>query len=284
LPADRSIAANDSESATIARPSLRELVRSTIVDAFYAAHDGFSIDWLLANPVLQNAFHVACREAGLIGSPADWNRELLRLRKTGGFPRRGKIKKATVSDEEMDAYNFAAEIAWRLTSDTFGQPSLDEILCDPEKAFHFDRAAKRFGPGFEPSQYRWAALRLRKASRDLINDMKQYHFVFARRDFGRYQNWKRFESTRLGGRLGIYLLRGWAKESLFIGATLDLGRRLAQHAVCRTVLDSVAQVAIISDDELPGKDYCAAFKEDLVRRYQPKWNVSLVGLHGAVAG
>ena len=69
---------------------------------------------------LQNAFHNACREAGLIGGPADWNRELLRVRKTGGFPKRGKTKKATVTDDELDAYSFAAEIAWRLTSDKFG--------------------------------------------------------------------------------------------------------------------------------------------------------------------
>ena len=54
-----------------------------------------------------------------------------------------RIKKVHVADEEMDAYNFAAEIAWRLTSDKFDGPSLDEIFCDPAKAAYFDRAAKR---------------------------------------------------------------------------------------------------------------------------------------------
>jgi site-specific DNA-methyltransferase (adenine-specific) len=273
--------ANSNEPVVTSRPSLRELVRDAIVNAFYSANDGFSIDWLLASPQLQASFHEDCREAGLIGGPADWNRELLRLRKTGGFPKRGMKKKAAVSEDELEAYNFAAEIAWRFTSDKFGAPSLDEIFCDPDKVAYFDRSAKRFAPGFEPVQYRWAALRLRKASRELVDEVKQYHFVFAKRDFARFQNWKRLDAARLNGRQGIYLLRGWNKEALFIGAAADLGRRLAQHAEWRAIADVAAQVSIISQPDLPGDDYCDAFKEDLVRRYAPAWNVSLVGLHSA---
>ena len=186
---------------------LRELVRDTIVEAFFAAHDGYSIDWLLANPQLQAVFHEECREAGLIGSAVDWNRELLRIRKQGGFPKRGKINKVHISDEELEAYDFAAEIGWRFTNDKFHGPSLDEILCDPEKAAYFGRIAKRFAPGFEPANYRWAALRLRKASRDLVDEVKQYHFVFAKRDFTRFQTWNRFNAKRFNGQPGLYLLR-----------------------------------------------------------------------------
>jgi hypothetical protein len=40
----------------------------------------------------------------------------------------------------------------------------------------------------------------------------------------------------------------------------------------------VTQVSILAGDDLPGEEYQAAFKEDLVRRYQPRWNVNLVGL------
>jgi site-specific DNA-methyltransferase (adenine-specific) len=280
-PANGLATANANETVIFSHPSLRELLRDAIVSAFYSANGGYSIDWLLASPRLQAAFHDGCREAGLIGGPADWNRELLRLRKTGGFPKRGKIKKASVTDEELEAYSFAAEIAWRLTTDKFGAPSLDEIFCDPDKAAYFDRAAKRFAPGFEPAQYRWAGLRLRKASRELVDDVKQYHFVFAKRDFSRYQTWNRFNASRFNARRGIYLLRGWDKEPLFIGATSDLGRRLAQHAECRAIADMAAQASIISEPDLPGDDYRDAFKEDLVRRYAPAWNVNLVGLHSA---
>ena len=277
-PATGSVAAGESLSKTTSRRELREVVREAIVDAFYAAHDGGSIDWLLANPALQDRYHDACREAGLIGGPADWNRELLRLRKTGDFPKRGQIKKVHVADDELDAYSFAAEIAWRLTNDKFGGPSVDEIFCDPVKAAYFDRAARRVAPGFEPTQYRWAALRLRKASHDLVNEVKRYHFVFANRDFSRFQTWRGFKPKRLNGQPGIYLLRGDDKSPLYIGHTLDLGHRLAQHAECPAVSDEVAHVSVIAGVDLPGAEYRDAFKEDLVRRHAPEWNVNLVGL------
>jgi len=263
------------------RRELRELVQAAIIDAFFATHDGHSIDWMLANPTLQSAYYEECRESGLIGGPADWNRELLRIRKTGDFPSRGEIKSVQVPSAEMDGYEFAAEIAWRLASDKFDGPSLDEIYCDPEKAGYFDRVAKRFAPGFDAARLRWAALRLRKASRNLVRDVKQYHFVFAKRDFARFQAWDRFDPARLAGRTGIYLLRGEDKEPLFIGRTNDLGQRLAQHEECAAINDMVEHISILTGDDLPGEEYQAAFKEDLVRRYTPRWNISLVGLHAA---
>ncbi|MCI0335648.1 MAG: site-specific DNA-methyltransferase [Planctomycetes bacterium] len=280
-PATGSVAAIGSEkNAPSTKRDVRSVIREALVEAFYTSHDGYSIDGLLVQPQLQSAFHNACLEAGLIGGPTDWNRELLRLRKTGGFPKRGEIKKVHVSDGELEAYSFAAEIAWRLTSDKFGHSSLDEIFCDPQKATFFDRTAKRFAPRFEPSQYRWAALRLRKASRDLVDEAKRYHFMFTKRDFMRFQLWNRFNPSRYVGQPALYLLRGVAKEPLFIGRALDLGQRLEMHADCRAIADVVEHVALLTGDELPGEEYQDAFKEDLVRRYAPKWNVNLVGLGG----
>lgn len=263
---------------------VRTIIRDSIVEAFYGSHDGYSIDSLLAKPQLQSTFHDACLEAGLIGSPADWNRELMRLRKTGGFPKRGQVKRIRISDDELEAYSFAAEIAWRLTSDKFGHSSLDEIFCDPEKATFFDRTAKRFAPGFVPSQYRWAALRLRKSSHELVNDVKKYHFVFAKRDFSKFLPWHRFKPSRLAGQSGIYLLRGERKQALFIARAFDLGKRLDTHGICRPINDAVQHASILTDDELPSPEYLDAFKEDLVRRYTPKWNMNLVGLGSAENG
>lgn len=271
------------QAARSPRRELRKLVRDAIVSSFYAAHDGYSIDWLLCDPALQAAYHEACRAAGLIGGPADWNRELLRLRKTGGFPKRGEIKKVFVEDQEFDSYDFAAEIAWRLTSDKFGGPSLDEILCDPEKAAYFDRTAKKYATRFTPLQLRWAALRLRKASRDLVAEMKQYHFVFDKRDFTRFQSLRRCKPTKLAGEPGSYLLCDERKRPLFVGRSYDLGRRLAQHLESRAILEAATHVSILSGSDLPGEDYRAAFKEDLVRRHQPRWNMNLVGLMGGTA-
>jgi len=257
------------------------VIRDALVNSFYAAHEGHSIDWLLANPQLQNEFHDSCRETGLIGSPADWNRELLRFRKTGEFPKRGPIQKVHVADEELDRYSFAAEIAWRLAKDKFPEVSLDEIFCDPVKAAYFDRTAKRFAPGFEPVQYRWAALRLRKASRELVDEVKQYHFVFSKRDFSRFLTWGSLKPKQLNGLPGIYLLRGESKQPLYVGRTGDLGRQLGQLMASSGIGNTIEHVSLIAGNDLPAGDYQAAFKEDLVRRYQPQWNVILVGLHRA---
>jgi predicted GIY-YIG superfamily endonuclease len=125
-------------------------------------------------------------------------------------------------------------------------------------------------------------LRLRKASRELVDEVKKYHFVFTKRDFARFQSWHQRIADRYAGQAGIYLLRGEAKLPLYIGVSVDLGRRLAQHAKCRTIDDNVSQVAVITGAELPGEEYQAAFKEDLVRRYRPNWNVNLVGLSTSV--
>jgi DNA modification methylase len=271
-------------NATIAvsRRNVRDAIRDTIVDAFYEVHDGYSIDWLLANPSLQNAFHETCREAGLIGCPRDWNRELLRLRKMGKFPKRGQITKVQIPESELDTYVFAAEIAWRLAGDKFDGPSVDEILCDPEKAIFFDRAAKRFAPGFDAARYRWAALRLRKASHELVNEVKKYHFVFKNRNFAEFQPWTRSKRNRLADQPGVYLLRGDRKQPLYVGHTFDLGRRLSQHAECRAISDKTRHISVITGNDLPGKEYDAAFKEDLVRRYEPCWNVNQAAIHAGI--
>jgi len=170
-----------------------------------------------------------------------------------------------------------------LTSDKFAGPSLDEIFCDPVKAAYFDRTARRLVAGVEATQFRWAALRLRKASRELVNEVKKYHFVFAKRDFTRFQAWHGFKPKRLGGEPGMYLLRSAAKSPLYIGRAFDLGKRLSQHAASSAVTGEVAHVSVIAGDELPGAEYRSAFKEELVRRHQPLWNVNLVGLGSTLA-
>ena len=265
-------------AAIFARPNVRQFIRDVLVDAFYGTHDGYSSDWLLANPDLQNAFHGACRNQGLIGNPADWNHELIRLRKAGQFPKRGKTRSIPVTAAEMDTYNFAAEIAWRLASNKFKDSSLDEIFCDPVKAASFDHHAKRFAPGFHPSEYRWAALRLRKASRELVKEVKAFHYVFETRNFTRFQRWDRLNHDRCAGIPGVYLLRGEDKQPLYVGETSDLGERLSRHRDSPATAQLVRHIAWIADRQLPSREYRQPLKVALAGRYQPLWNVNLVGV------
>jgi site-specific DNA-methyltransferase (adenine-specific) len=279
-----SVSLSQKSKVATQRREVRDVIRDAIVAAFYATNDGHSTDWLLASPDLQANFHDACHDAGLIGSPLDWNRRLLRLRKSGHFPKEGELKKIHFSAIEMDNYGFAAEIAWRLTTERFRDASLDEILCDPEKADFFDRTAKRFAAHYNAAGCRWAALRLRKASKELVHEMKQFHFVVGSRDFPRRAiNWQSCDFNRYGGKPGVYLLQDEEKNQLFLDRTLDLGGRLEQHYRSASSARRIGYVSMIPADELPAPDYQDALKVDLVRRYDPPLNVNIVRLFEAIA-
>ena len=86
------------------------------------------------------------------------------------------------------------------------------------------------------------------------------------------------EPLRYADEPGMYLLRAEDREPLFVGRTFDLGRRLNQHDACPAIANQVAHVSLLTGDELPSEEYLDAFKEELVRRHRPRWNVNLVGL------
>jgi site-specific DNA-methyltransferase (adenine-specific) len=83
----------------------------------------------------------------------------LNLRKSGHLSGSGRSRRTSFPNEEE--YRFASEIAVRFL-ERRDRISLDEVICDPEKAAEFDRIADQISPGFSPLQYRWAALNLRK--------------------------------------------------------------------------------------------------------------------------
>jgi hypothetical protein len=189
------------------------------------------------------------------------------------------LKRVHLSPLDMESYGFAAEIAWRLTRERFRDVSLDDILCDPEKATYFDRTAKRFATRYDATGCRWAALRLRKASKDLVKDMKQFHFVIRTRDFARRAiNWKSCDFKRYVGEPGVYLLFNDEKKRLFLDRALDLGTRLIQHAESNMAGTKIGYISMVPRDDLPGIEYQDALKIDLVRRYDPQLNVNLARL------
>src|SRR5690606_7013080 len=133
------------------------------------------------------AFHLACAEAGLMGSPYAWNRELLKLRKSGALGKgtgdagRGTKDAANATSPHPSSLKpqaaHAAEIAWAKVRAKHPGSSLDDILCDPRKLELFDKAARQAAPGCDVSDYRWEALRLRKSAKTHKAEAGQYDYV-----------------------------------------------------------------------------------------------------------
>lgn len=253
--------------------NLRRMQRTAICKAFAQVAHGQSVDRLLASPELQTAFHEACGAAGLLGTGEIWNHELVRLRKSGKLPKQVRARTTPVTAVELDAYQFAAEIAWQLTAVEFGVDSIDEILTAPDKAEYFDRQATRYAPGFTPAEFRWAAIDFRKSRSALAAEAKAYDYVFATRDFPAQRKPTVRTAAKFDGEAGVYLLTGKGRTPLYVGEAADLGGRLATHATAPASKGKVTGFAVISESELPSAEYRAPLKVYLTQKYAPEWNL-----------
>ncbi len=129
-----------------------------IIDAYEEVRDGFSSDRVIADPAFNSLFIDACRRRGMQDPPVELNLQLLNARKKAALPtgsRRTMIR-------NQDEFAFASEMAIRALERKY-KTTLDRVLCNPVTAEEFDHVASLIAPGYEPLQYRWAALRLRKA-------------------------------------------------------------------------------------------------------------------------
>jgi site-specific DNA-methyltransferase (adenine-specific) len=266
--------------------SLRELSRGAIVEAFAAVSGGQSVDWLLCDAALRRSFAAACEAAGLMGSPSDWITELLRLRKAGKLSKSTtatrEAKRADIDSAELDRVAFAAEIAWAEAERRHPGVTLDALLANDELAGDFDRAAaKRLEPArgaaaeARAALVRWGALKLRKARHALAAEAHQYHYVLKTRDFDGFTPLSRTRVDRWDGVAGVYLLRDKKRQAIYVGESLDLGRRLTTHKQARGNELAGAQLAVITADQLPAADYRAPLWLDLVHRHRPKLNAQL---------
>jgi DNA modification methylase len=197
-----------------------------IIDAYKATHKGFSVDIVLADAELNSAFFEACQRNGLPGAPTEWNRTLLRIRKSGALPRlTGRARNFTAKD--MDSYSFASEVAWQQMSARC-DVTLDGILCDPELAAQFDKLAESFSPGYSSFQYRWAALFLRKRATYLRRQAASYCQEWVKRSLPRAIPITECYGSRYD-RPGVYLLTKLSREYLYIGESLfSLKDRIGQ--------------------------------------------------------
>ena len=147
------------------------------------------------------------------------------------------------------------------------------IFISPDYATYFDRLAARYAPGFEPADYRWAALDFRKSRHALAKEAKDFDYVFATRDFGSVRKLTERAAAKRNGEAGVYLLTGKDRVPLFAGETLDLGARLATHATAPATKNKVTGFAVILESDLPSHEYRAPLKVDLTERHEPEWNL-----------
>jgi DNA modification methylase len=197
-------------------------IDTAIVEAFSRVSRGFSVDRLVADPELNLEFAGQCEQLGLFGDIRNWNRRLLRLRKSGRYPQTKSTQRFELSWEECDNFLFASEIAWKSLLDR-GVSSLDEILCDPESAKEFDQFAALLAPGYTSLQYRWGALKLRKAS----SEARERSERLAEGRFSAPQKIGSSGNVNVPTAAGIYLVekRGQS-HPLYVGEALNLRQRL----------------------------------------------------------
>jgi len=133
-----------------------------IIDAFEQTREDRSIDRLLADPAHANRFYKACRSLGLRAPPGKIFRRLLSMRKHKPCTLKILATSERSAIRDFDCLAHAAEFAMMQVRYCMGA-TCDDILADPEVGRQFDKLAERISPGWEPVDYRLAALRIRKA-------------------------------------------------------------------------------------------------------------------------
>lgn len=264
--------------------TLRELTRDALVDAFHSSADGVSLDWLLCRPERQAAFHAACEEAGLLGGTYEWNRQLLKLRKSGALGKGESKTKSRLDLGDPDTYAFAAEIAWAKVRAKHAGVTLDDLLCDPTKLELFDKAAHKAAPGHDAAAYRWAALRLRKSAKNLKAEAIQYEFVVRklveRLATERPKKLSAKAAKTLDGAPGVYLLAS-ADAPVYVGEAEDLGQRLATH-LARPLKAGPTKFLALADDALPSDAYRHALRWNMTHRLRSPLSIDLLATDAAL--
>ncbi len=153
----------------------REREKELVLQAFRDVRDGRSPDYVIAAPDLNPLFLTRARELGVERPDVEVNLMLYGARKASKLKDDPTTKEYRLPRQVLP-FVFASEWAIRhlqreLLTAANHEPSLDDILCNPELASRFDAVAARIKPGFSPLEYRWAALGLRKTGRQTAGEL-----------------------------------------------------------------------------------------------------------------
>ena len=251
-----------------------ELTELGVIQAFRLTNEGCSADRVVADPDLNHEFIEACKKIGLVGNPRIWNTLLFRARKAGRLADVETSNVTTFDWDHLDKFLFASEIAWQqMTSEGLAQ-SVDEILCDPDLALQFDRIAEKFAPGFEPLEYRWAALKLRKQaktarSRAAVLTAPRFSNMIPLNDITK----KTFASE-----MGLYIVSESKSKKLYVGETLDLRNQLMAVKKNKKAWESVSKSLFVQALPMDHSDAGnLAWQSCLVKKFKPKLNYSELG-------
>jgi DNA modification methylase len=203
-------------------PSADPSTEQVIIQAFRAASQGNSADYLLCDRELNEEFIRACQQAQAPGGPYAWNRLLLRIRKSGKLPKTGRSPRQ-LSFEAMDPYICGSEIAMQLLGVDYDM-NIDDILCHPAIADEFDRVAAAFTPGYRSFEYRWAALTIRKRATKSRSLAREQFGPWLTKRLPRGKPLSHF-TTDAFARPAVYVLAA-AHQPLYVGETINLRDRI----------------------------------------------------------
>lgn len=204
---------------------------TAVIESYQKAGEGYPVDYILCDKVLNKQFVDACLKRGIGGSAIIWNRLLVKLNRSRKLPAPER-QPESLSDGEVNRFGYASEVAWRLIADDFGSPTqpmvLDDILCCPETAAYFDSIASQYGPVDDEVtslQYRQAAVAIRRRARNAVRKTTPpaHHahvFPFTEVDPSRLESIP--DQTE-----GIYMLAA-DEVPLYVGESDDLGQHLAR--------------------------------------------------------
>lgn len=246
-------------------------IEAEIIRAFDAVRCGYSTDRVLADPKLNAAFISQLASRGVDGEPADWNRSLLCIRKANRIKALEPTKRTRLDPEKIDQCEFAAEIALQRVRDLH-QVTLDALLCDPAMVQEFDQLAAGICPGFAPLLYRWAALRIRKYSRNWRRAGQRIAAELPRFMLSARYSLENPDLRPVPQKPGIYALR--VEDAIkYVGDTGDLStwleRARAHYDFSRLSNGSHMTVAVHPTKSNDRK----GAKSVLIARRRPSWNL-----------
>lgn len=251
-------------------------VDKAVADALIATNSGYSPDRVVADAQLNRLFQDALAQFGAIMPPNAANRHLLGMRKRGCL--RGLRCTRRTSFRDDDSYRHAAEIAIRHLEKR-DNATLDDIICDPERASEFDKIAMCISPGYTSLQYRWAALNLRKSSR-LKPEVMAHVVRPVTVSLGSIQELA-IDSIPVGQ--GLYVFYS-PDSTLYVGEAQSLRNRLSKHLdhsdnreLARWFWQHGFTNASLEIQELPAattRKVRRALEAELIRSRRPVFNVA----------